>query len=234
MTDEQTKSFIDAYRDHMGQYSDYLSRQYATNLQALDNNRRNQFQNIMGTANTAGMMYSNFPKRSKIQYDASVYEPAKDQMFSTYQTGLDKLRSNTVNMLNTLADYKDEIASLNKQYQNSNMPAGSIKLNSSGDYVYNSLIDGSQFRNTKGDKIKMGTALKRAGVTGNQDILRAAEKVLQPEEFQRLKTIVDAQQSTKHPNLIYNVGDSYYEPDLSYLSDPDQALMKALGFDFGQ
>ena len=233
MTDEQTKSFIDAYRDHMGQYSDYLSRQYATNLQALDNNRRNQFQNIMGTANTAGMMYSNFPKRSKIQYDASVYEPAKNQMFSTYQTGLDKLRSNTVNMLNTLADYKDEVASLNKQYQNSNMPAGSIKLNSSGDYVYNSLIDGSQFRNTKGDKIKMGTALKRAGVAGNKDILRGAEQVLSEEEAKRLKTIVDMQQNTSHPNLIYNVGEGYFEPNYSFLSPEDNAFLGRLGLGLG-
>lgn len=227
MNDEQIQSFYDKYRD-------YLANQRDQAFANIKNSRRNAFQDIMSSANSAGMMYSNFPERSKYQYDTSTYYPAINSVQSSYQTGIDRLRSNMINKFNTIADLNDDIASLNKQSQKSSLPTGAVKLNSAGDYGSYSLMDGSQFYNSKGDKIRLGTALKRSGITGNQDILRAAEKVLQPEEFQRLKTIVDAQQNTKHPNLVYNVGDSYYEPNLGYLSGPDQALMKALGFDFGQ
>lgn len=225
MTDEQTQRFINAYRD--------LARQREEGLQLAEDARRNAYQNIMSSANAGGMMYSNFPERAKYQYDTSVYDPAIAQAESTYQTGLDKIRANVVNKANTLAEVNDEIASLNKQYQKSNMPTGAVRLNEAGDYVINSLVDGSQFKNTKGDSIRMGTALKRAGITTNEDILRGAERVLSEEEATRLKTIFDRQQNTSHPNFIYNVGDSYFEPSYSFLSDEDNAFLGRLGLGFG-
>lgn len=226
MIDEQTQSFIDEYRNALGRQRDLA-------MQNLDNARRNQFQNIMGAANTAGMMYSNFPERAKYQYDASTYMPARNQIQSSYQTGLDKLRANTLNALNTIASYNDEIASLNKQYQKSNMPMGAVKLNEAGDYIINSLVDGSQFYNASGDKIRLGTALKRAGITSNEDILRSAEQVLSEDEAKRLKTIFDRQANTAHPNFIYNVGENYFEPNYSYLSPEDNAFIGRLGLGFG-
>ena len=98
----------------ISQYRDALERQRDLSMQSLDNTRRNDFRNIMAAANTAGMMYSNFPQRSKIQYDTSTYMPSQARIQSTYQTGLDKLRSNTVNLSNQLKSINEAIAELNK------------------------------------------------------------------------------------------------------------------------
>lgn len=234
---DETNNFVEAYRDLLQTQGELgandLSRQRDFALQTLEQERRNQFQNIMGAANAAGMMYSNFPERAKYQYDTGTYNPAAAQVQTSYKTGLDRLRANTLNALNTLAEYSDEIASLNKQYQKSNMPTGAVKLNEAGDYIVNSLVDGSQFYNASGDKIRLGTALKRAGITSNEDILRGAEQVLSEEEAKRLKTIFDRQANTKHPNFIYNVGESYFEPNYSYLSPEDNAFIGRLGLGFG-
>ena len=59
---DEIKSFIDSYRESLDQQRDL-------GMQNLENNRRNQFQNIMAGANKAGMLYSNFPERARIQYD---------------------------------------------------------------------------------------------------------------------------------------------------------------------
>lgn len=98
----------------ISQYRDALERQRDLSMQNLDNTRRNDFRNIMAAANTAGMMYSNFPQRSKIQYDTSTYMPSQARIQSTYQTGLDKLRSNAVNLSNQLKSINEAIAELNK------------------------------------------------------------------------------------------------------------------------
>ena len=104
---DEVNNFISSYRDS-------LERQRDLGMQNLENNRRNQFQNIMGSANRLGMMYSNFPERAKIQYDTSAYMPAKIKLQSTYQTGLDKLRSNTLNLANQLKTINEAIADLNE------------------------------------------------------------------------------------------------------------------------
>ena len=98
----------------VNQYRDALERQRDLSFQNLDNTRRNDFAGIMGAANTAGMMYSNFPQRSKIQYDTSTYMPNQAKIQNTYQTGLDKLRSNVVNLSNQLKNVNDAISDLNK------------------------------------------------------------------------------------------------------------------------
>lgn len=223
----------DEINDFYKAYRDYLDQQRDKDLQDLENARRNQFQNIMGAANAAGMMYSNFPKRSKYQYDTSVYMPGREKIKSTYQTGLDKLRSNIIDTLNSIADYNDEIASLNKQYANNGLPSGAVKLNDAGDYVIQSLVDGTQFKNASGDSIKLGTALKRAGLQSNEDILRGAEAVLSNDDMARLMRIYRAQQGTKNPNIIYNVGENYFEPAYSFLSDEDNAFLGRLGLGLG-
>lgn len=82
-------------------------------MQNLDNQRRNDFRTIMSNANTAGMMYSNFPQRSKIQYDTQTYMPSQTKIQSTYQTGLQKLRQNIINTSNQLKTINDAIAELN-------------------------------------------------------------------------------------------------------------------------
>lgn len=104
---DEVNNFISSYRD-------LLERQRDMGMQNLENNRRNQFQNIMGAANKVGMLYSNFPERAKIQYDTGTYMPARIKLQSTYQTGLDKLRSNTLNLVNQLKTINEAIADLNE------------------------------------------------------------------------------------------------------------------------
>ena len=124
------------------QYRDALERQRDLSLQNLGNTRRNDFAQIMGNANSAGMMYSNFPERTKIQYDTSTYMPNQTKIQSTYQTGLDKLRTNVISLSNQLKNINDAISDLNKTGVNGN------NTNTNG--VQQITIDGTTY-NIKGN-----------------------------------------------------------------------------------
>lgn len=107
MYDENTiKSFYQNYRDS-------LDRQYQSAVQSLDQQRKNAQTSIMSAANKAGMMYSNFPMRTKIQYDQNTYQPALIKLNTSYQTGLDTLRNNILKYQNSIAEIQDSIAHLN-------------------------------------------------------------------------------------------------------------------------
>lgn len=107
MYDENTiKTFYQNYRDS-------LDRQYQAALQSLDQQRKNAQTSIMSGANKVGMLYSNFPTRSKIQYDQNTYQPAQIKLQSSYQTGLDTLRNNILKYQNSIAEIQDSIAHLN-------------------------------------------------------------------------------------------------------------------------
>lgn len=106
MIDSTVDPFINAYRDS-------LERQRDLSMQSLNNTRRNDFATIMAGANKAGMLYSNFPQRDKIKYDTQSYMPAQVKIQQSYQTGLQKLRENTINMANQLKTINEAIAELN-------------------------------------------------------------------------------------------------------------------------
>lgn len=106
MIDSTVDPFINAYRDS-------LERQRDLSMQSLDNTRRNDFATMMAGANKAGMLYSNFPQRDKIKYDTQSYMPAQIKIQQGYQTGLQKLRENTINMANQLKTINEAIAELN-------------------------------------------------------------------------------------------------------------------------
>lgn len=106
LDDNQINDFYKNYREN-------LSRQYEVAKQNLDQQRKNAQSSIMSGANKSGMMYSNFPARAKIQYDAGTYDPARTKLFSTYSTGLGKLRENILSYQNSIADIQDAIAHLN-------------------------------------------------------------------------------------------------------------------------
>ena len=106
MDTEQIKDFYQNYRDS-------LDRQYQTALQSLEQQRKNAQTSIMGSANKAGMLYSSFPERAKIQYDTSTYQPALVKLQSSYSTGLDTLRNNILKYQNSIAEIQDAIAHLN-------------------------------------------------------------------------------------------------------------------------
>lgn len=105
-TDDQLSDFYKNYRES-------LSSQYENAKNLLEQQRRTYQQSIMSGANKAGMMYSNFPERAKIQYDAETYEPAYRKLHSTYQTGLDTLRSNILKYQNAIAELKANTDNLN-------------------------------------------------------------------------------------------------------------------------
>ena len=105
-TAEQISDFYRNYRDS-------LDKQYQTALQSLEQQRKNAQTSIMSGANKAGMMYSNFPARAKIQYDQGTYQPAAIKLNTSYQTGLDALRNNILKYQNSIAEIQDSIAHLN-------------------------------------------------------------------------------------------------------------------------
>lgn len=106
MIDSTVDPFINAYRDS-------LERQRDLSMQSLNNTRRNDFATMMAGANKAGMLYSNFPQREKIKYDTQSYMPTQIKIQQGYQTGLQKLRENTINMANQLKTINEAIAELN-------------------------------------------------------------------------------------------------------------------------
>lgn len=142
------------------QYRDSLERERDLSFQNLDNTRRNDFGTIMGNANAAGMMYSNFPERTKIQYDTSNYMPNQTKIQNTYQTGLDKLRSNVVSLSNQLKDVNDAISNLNK----TGGGTGSTSGNGSDELAtYLTANAGYQFRDAAGNPIRANTWARANG-----------------------------------------------------------------------
>lgn len=105
-TDQEIQDFYKNYREN-------LSRQYENDKLLLDQQRKNAQASIMSGANKAGMMYSNFPERSKIQYDQNSYQPTLVKIQNSYLTGLDTLRKNILKYQNSIADIQDSIAHLN-------------------------------------------------------------------------------------------------------------------------
>lgn len=95
-------------------YRDALERQRNLNQQNIENERKLTQTQIMSSANDRGMMYSNFPERAKIQYDTQTYLPNTIKTQQTYQTGLQKLRENTINLSNQLRSVNEAIAELNE------------------------------------------------------------------------------------------------------------------------
>lgn len=105
-TDDEWQNFYKNYRES-------LSSQYENAKNSLEQQRKNAQASIMSGANKAGILYSNFPQRSKIQYDQNTYQPAQIKLNTTYQSGLDALRNNILKYQNSIADIQDAIAHLN-------------------------------------------------------------------------------------------------------------------------
>lgn len=99
--------------DFITNYRDSLKAQYDAGTEALKQQRTNDFTTLMSNANRAGMMYSNFPQRDKIKYDTQTFYPAAIKTYQTYQTALDKLRQNALNLYNQNKSIEEAIADLN-------------------------------------------------------------------------------------------------------------------------
>lgn len=129
--------------DFYQKYKDSLEPQYQASVNLLDQQRSNAMDSIMGTTNKAGMMYSNFPMREKLKYDQNTYMPALTKTRTAYQTGLDSLRNNAVNLANYTRSIEEAIADLNNYSSKKNSGSSdSISLDDLVSYT-NSLLSSS-------------------------------------------------------------------------------------------
>lgn len=106
MNIDDTKTYFENLRDA-------YKVQYDTQRNLLDEQRRQQQAQTMSQANTAGMLYSNFPQRTMIQYDTNTYQPALTKLNTTYLTGLDSLRNKGTQLANSILSTQEAIADLN-------------------------------------------------------------------------------------------------------------------------
>jgi hypothetical protein len=106
-------NYVDPY---LQAYRDSLQEQYDAAVANIEQQRTNDMANIMAQANTRGMMYSNFPERSKYQYDTGTYSPSIIKARQSYQTGLDTLREKGVQLANQIKTVEEKIADLNSMY----------------------------------------------------------------------------------------------------------------------
>ena len=95
-------------------YRDSLAQQYDAGVNALQQQRINDQTSIMSNANRAGMLYSNFPQRDKIKYDTATFYPSLIKSRQSYQSALDKLRANAINLYNQNKTIQEAIADLNE------------------------------------------------------------------------------------------------------------------------
>lgn len=95
-------------------YRKSLGEQYDAGVATLNQQRANDFAGIMAGSNKAGMLYSNFPERSKMQYDTQTYLPGFIKLRQNYQSGIDKLRANVVDLFNQSKSINEAIADLNE------------------------------------------------------------------------------------------------------------------------
>lgn len=104
---------VKMYQPYLENYEKSMKAVYDTSKQQLDSNRDQQYTDIMASANKGGMMYSNFPARTKAQYVTSSYQPNYAKLATTYSTGKDSLRANIVKNVNAINEYNRAIEKLN-------------------------------------------------------------------------------------------------------------------------
>lgn len=99
--------------DFLKNYRDALKAQNEADVKALNTARENAQTSIMSNRNRAGLMYSNFPEMDKIKYDTQTYYPALIKAQQSYQTSLDKVRKNAINLFNQNKSIQEAINDLN-------------------------------------------------------------------------------------------------------------------------
>lgn len=99
--------------DFIKNYRDALKAQNEADAKALNTARENAQTSIMSNANRAGLMYSNFPEINKIKYDTQTFYPALIKAQQSYQTSLDKVRKNAIDLFNQNKSIQEAINDLN-------------------------------------------------------------------------------------------------------------------------
>lgn len=99
--------------DFLRNYRDALKAQNEADIKALNTARENAQTSIMSNRNRAGLMYSNFPEMDKIKYDTQTFYPALIKAQQGYQTSLDRVRQNALNLYNQNKSIQEAIKELN-------------------------------------------------------------------------------------------------------------------------
>ncbi len=214
--------FIKAYRDS-------LKNDYTAAINQIEQQKRNDEASIMSNANRAGMMYSNFPERDKMKYEADTYLPNRKAAFTTYQTGIDKLRANAVNAYNNIKSLQDAIKDLNSS-------GGSGGGGNPGDNInyWGSVRDQNGttwFYDNNGNPVRFSTWAANNGYKTVSSMMSEAQKVLNNDEYNRLKNIYDTQSANKR-TFTRNAGKNYTENKYDFLSADDNAFLGSLGLGF--
>lgn len=228
--------------DFYKSYRDSMEQDYHKTLNDLKRQRLNDYTSIMSQANKRGMMYSNFPERSKYQYETNTYDPKVVEAYKTYQTGLDKLRSDALGSYNAIKLMQEQIAHLNS-LKNGDDDNDDTDSDLVGEYYTNG-NQGTWFKNAKGNNVRFSTFARDNGYDATTEgYLKAAKKFLSDSEYQRLVNIVKAQQSTSHRNLLHNAnsyGGTWVNYDYlgangqPYLNQSDRDFINNLGLLFGE
>lgn len=215
------------------EYRDALKQNYDAQVDLVNQQNRNDRASIMAEANKRGMMYSNFPERAKMQYQVNTYLPSLRSAYTTYQTGLDKLRSNALGSYNAIKTLQDQINDLNAKYRQTDDDEDDPD-NIKGDWAIKN--GATWFKNDEGDNIRFSTFARNNGYDATTEgYLKAAKKFLTKDEYSRLKRIVNAQKNTQHANLGHNAnsyGGTYQDYAYDYLNDSDRGLVNSLGLTF--
>ena len=218
--------------DFVKAYRDALRSDYTATINQIEQQRRNDEASIMSNANRSGMMYSNFPERDKMKYEAETYLPNRQKAFTTYQTGLDKLRANAVNAYNNIKSIEDAIANLNSSGGGGTGGGGG---GSDDDIKYwGSAIakdGGTWFYDNKGNPVRFSTwAIKNGAKTGS-DMLKYAQQALSANEYNKLKKIYDTQSANKR-TFTRNSGKNYTENNYNFLTPDENNFLGSLGLGF--
>lgn len=219
--------FIKAYRDS-------LRDNYTANVNQIEQQRRNDEASIMANANRAGMMYSNFPARDKMKYEAETYLPNRQSAFTSYQTGLDKLRSNAVNAYNNIRSIEDAISDLNSSGGGGN--GGNTGGNTGGDGVKywgsaRAQDGGTWFYDNNGNPVRFSTWAIKNGAKSSSDLLKYAQQALNDTEYNKLKKIYDTQ-SAKNRTFTRNTGKNYTDNSYNFLTKDENNFLNGLGLGF--
>lgn len=230
--------------DFINEYRDAMKQSYDFNVSAINQQKRNDFASIMSQANKRGMMYSNFPERQKIQYEADTYLPNLKTAYTSYQTGLDKLRSSALSAYNNAKETEAQIAHL-KQLGNisdqASKKSGASPLSSNKSLWGKYDQANGLYYDSNGKPVRFSTWVRNnADEIKDDTYLEAVRSMFgqDSDEYDNLKRIYDAQQNTKTPKLIYNAngfGNTFVDQNTlgNRYSQEDADLLNRLGLAFG-
>lgn len=219
--------------DFVTKYRDAMKENYDQNISTIENQRRNDYQSIMSQANKRGMMYSNFPERSKIQYDADTYLPNLKSAYTSYQTGLDKLRSSALSAYNNIKETQAQIDHVNALAKISDDAAK--KSNTGMNITWGKLgtkDGGTWYYDNDGNPVRMSTWLRKNGYADTTEGYLKGAQALNTAGWMSDADYKALTEEANGKNLGYNAngyGGSYQDYTYDGMDSSRQSLINSLG-----